>query len=88
MKKNSLLTLLALLLLAGTAHAQSSVDSTILGSDIFSLISQKGSGSVTINQSYDLRNALSRHIVSNSNTRMQGYRVRIFFDSDRTARAK
>ena len=59
MKKNSLLTLLALLLLAGTAHAQSSVDSTILGSDIFSLISQKGSGSVTINQSYDLRNALS-----------------------------
>ena len=88
MKKNSLLALLAALLLAGTAYAQSPVDSTILGADIFSLIGQKGSGSVTVNQSYEIRNALSRHIVANSNTKMQGYRVRIFFDSDQTARAK
>lgn len=88
MKKNSLLVLLAALLLAGTAHAQSPVDSTMLGADIFSLIGQKSTGSATVNQSYEIRNALSRHIVASSNTKMQGYRVRIFFDSDQTARAK
>ena len=88
MKKNNLLVLLAALLLACTAHAQTAVDSTLLGSDILSLINQKGRGSATVNQSIELRNALSRHIVSNSSTKMQGYRVRIFFDSDRTARAK
>ena len=88
MRKNNILVLLAALLLACTAHAQSPVDSTVLGADILSLISQKGTGTATVNQSYELRNALSRHIVSNSNTRMQGYRVRIFFDSDRTARAR
>ena len=88
MKKHSLPILLACLLLATAAHAQSPVDSTLLGADIFSLISQPASGSATVNQPYELRNALSRHIVSNSNTKMQGYRVRIFFDSDRTARAK
>ena len=88
MKKHILSVLTLLLLLGGTAHAQSAVDSTILGADIFSLISRKGSGTATVNQSIELRNAFSRHIVSNSNTKMQGYRVRIFFDSDRTARAK
>ena len=88
MQKNSLLTLLALLLLGCAAHAQTSVDSTLLGADIFSLINQTGSGTATVNQSFELRSALSRHIVSNSNTPIQGYRVRIFFDSDRTARAK
>ena len=88
MKKNSILALTALLLLACTTRAQSLVDSTLLGADILSLIHQKGNGTATVNQSYELRNALSRHIVSNSNTKLQGYRVRIFFDSDRTARAK
>lgn len=88
MKKNSILALTAILLLACTTRAQSLVDSTLLGADILSLIHQKGSGTATVNQSYELRNALSRHIVSNSNTKLQGYRVRIFFDSDRTARAK
>lgn len=88
MKANRLLTILAALLLALSAHAQASVDSTLLGVDILSLINQKDNGSVTVNQSIEIRNALSRHIVSNSSAKMQGYRVRIFFDSDRTARAK
>ena len=88
MKKNSLLTLLAVLLISFTASAQSTVDSTLLGVDILSLIGQKGAGSATVNQSYEIRNALSRHISANSHAKMQGYRVRIFFDSDRTARAQ
>ena len=88
MKKHILTALTLLLLFGGAAYAQSAVDSTILGADIFSLLSRKGNGNVTVNQSIELRNALSRHIVTNSNTKLQGYRVRIFFDSDRTARAK
>ena len=88
MKKNSLLTLLAVFLFSITASAQATVDSTLLGVDILSLIGQKGTGSATVNQSYEIRNALSRHISANSNAKMQGYRVRIFFDSDRTARAQ
>lgn len=88
MKCNKILILLAALVLSASVHAQSSVDSTLLGVDILSLINQKGSGSATINQSIEIRNALSRHIVANSSAKMQGYRVRIFFDSDRTARAK
>ena len=88
MKTTRLLIFLTALLLTAGARAQSSVDSTLLGVDVFSLINEKGSGSVTVNQSIEIRNALSRHITANSSTKMQGYRVRIFFDSDRTARAK
>ena len=86
MKQYHLLTLLAALTLSFAASAQAKVDSTLLGVDIFSLIGQKGAGTATVNQSYELRNALARHIVTNAGTKMQGYRVRIFFDSDRTAR--
>ena len=88
MKKTNLLTLLAALLISVTASAQATVDSTLLGVDILSLIGQKGAGTASVNQSYEIRNALARHIVSNGSTKMQGYRVRIFFDSDRTARAR
>ena len=88
MKKINLLTLLAALLISFTASAQATVDSTLLGVDILSLIGQKGAGTATVNQSYEIRNALARHIVTNAGTHMQGYRVRIFFDSDRTARAR
>lgn len=93
-----LLTLLAGLLTFGTASAQTEVqvqtpaqaqvDSTVLGMDIFSLIGQKSRGTASVSQSDEIRNALARHIEANSNTKLQGYRVRIFFDSDRTARTK
>ena len=88
MKTTRLLIFLTALLLAVGARAQSSVDSTLLGVDVFSLINEKESGSVTINQSIEIRNALSRHITANSSAKMQGYRVRIVVDSGRTARAK
>lgn len=87
-----LILLLAGLLSHGTAAAQTPVqplvDSTLLGTDIFSLIRQKGSGSANVTQSEAIRAALDRHIEANGSTKLQGYRVRIFFDSDRTARAK
>ena len=86
MRNYRFLALLAALFIGVTASAQTQaqVDSTLLGVDILSLINQNGSA----NQSREIRNALSRHIVANSSTKLQGYRVRIFFDSDRTARAK
>jgi len=90
MKRIRLLILLATLFTSTAVSAQAPVDSTLLGVDILSLISQNGSASGTafVNQSIDIRNALSRHIIANSSAKLQGYRVRIFFDSDRTARAK
>lgn len=89
LKFHRIVVLAAALLLSLNAFAQNApVDSTMLGADVLTLISQKGKGSATVNQSIEIRNALSRHIVANSNKKMQGYRVRIFFDSDRTARAK
>ena len=88
MKTSKILAITAALLLTFAASAQSKVDSTLLGVDIISLIGQKGSGTASVNQSYEIRNALARHISSNSKAKMQGYRVRIFFDSDRTARTR
>ena len=89
MKLHRIVLLAAALLLSSHAFAQtSSVDSTMLGADILTLISQKGKGSATINQSIEIRNALSRHVVANSNKKMQGYRVRIFFGNDQNARAR
>ena len=86
--KKFLPVLLAILLGSATASAQAPVDSSLLGVDILSLIGQKDNGTAIVNQSIEIRNALSRHIVANSSAKMQGYRVRIFFDSDRTARTK
>ncbi len=89
LKFHRIVILAAALLLSLNAFAQNApVDSTMLGADVLTLISQKGKGSATVNQSIEIRNALSRHIVANSNKKMQGYRVRIFFGNDRTARAK
>ena len=89
LKFHRIVVLAAALLLSLNAFAQNApVDSTMLGADVLTLISQKGKGSATVNQSIEIRNALSRHITANSSAKMQGYRVRIFFDSDRTARAK
>ena len=86
--KKFLPVLLAILLGSAIASAQAPVDSSLLGVDILSLIGQKDNGTAIVNQSIEIRNALSRHIVANSSAKLQGYRVRIFFDSDRTARAK
>ena len=90
MKKYRLLTLITALFIGVAASAQAPVDSSLLGVDILSLIHQNEgpNGTAIVNQSIEIRNALSRHIVANSSAKLQGYRVRIFFDSDRTARAK
>ena len=76
----------ALLISIECSAQRQQVDSTLLGVDIFALIGQNGGGTAAVNQSYEIRNALSRHISANTHRELQGFRVRIFFDSDRTAR--
>lgn len=46
------------------------------------------SGTVNIEQSAAVKAALSRHISRNSNRKITGYRVRIFFDNNQNARQR
>lgn len=69
-------------------HLNAAVDSSLVDSYIFDAIPQttpKGKR-VVINQSPQMREALVRHINSNSKRTLQGYRVRIFFDNSQAAR--
>lgn len=60
------------------------------GADILSLLSKVriNSGLVTVDQSPEMLNALNSHIEHNNRRRVNGYRVRIFFDNSQNARAK
>lgn len=54
------------------------VDSTLIGGDIFSIIS--------VDQPRDLRNAFGNYLTGNPDRKVTGYRVRIFFDNKQSAR--
>lgn len=66
------------------------VDPEYVGKDIFTLLAthKTGQGKVTIHQSDALRVAMDRHIARNSDRKISGYRVRIFFDNSQTARTR
>ena len=66
------------------------VDPEYVGKDIFALLATKetGKGKVTLHQSDALRLAMNRHIARNSDRKINGYRVRIFFDNSQTARGR
>lgn len=67
------------------------VDTTLAGKDIFMLmpVSEDGEGTnVSINQSPEVADAVRKHINSNKERTVKGYRVRIFFDNRQTARAE
>lgn len=67
------------------------VDTTLAGNDILALmpVSADGEGTdVSINQSPEVADALRKHIRSNRNRALKGYRVRIFFDNRQTARVE
>lgn len=57
---------------------------------IFDILAKNtpNSGTVIIEQSEALKNAVTHHVVANGHRRMSGYRVRIFFDNSQNARAK
>ncbi len=65
------------------------VDSTLLGKNIFSVMpvkSKVGTADVKVFQSQSIVNALESHIASNGSKPMSGYRIRIFFDNKQSAR--
>ncbi|MCR5351114.1 MAG: hypothetical protein K6E35_01290 [Bacteroidales bacterium] len=58
------------------------VDSTLLGRDIFSTLSER----VVVRMSPAVRSALNRQVEANAGKNISGFRIRIFFASNRTAR--
>lgn len=65
-----------------------SMDSTLVGKDIFSLLSgHGGNGStVSVHQSQHILDAFKSHVATNSSRTSTGYRVRIFNDNKQTSR--
>lgn len=66
------------------------VDSSYLNRDIFELITRQAiNGSVVkIKQSQDIVTSMQNHIANASQKRINGYRIRIFFDNKQDARVK
>ncbi|MDD2594869.1 MAG: SPOR domain-containing protein [Bacteroidales bacterium] len=68
----------------------SQVDTTLVGRSIFDVLSERdfGSGRVIISQSSSILRAMQKHAVDNNTKRINGYRVRIYFDNSRNARTQ
>lgn len=68
----------------------SSVDTTLVGKDIFLLMpdGSEGNAKVEIHQTDVVKEAMGRHVIANSGRELMGYRVRIFFDNKQTARVE
>ena len=58
------------------------VDSTLLGRDIFSVLPE----GVVVRQSSAVRAALNRQVAANADKIYNGFRIRLYFASSRTAR--
>jgi hypothetical protein len=67
----------------------SAVDTSLVGKDILKLMPKKsegGAADVEVYQSDTLETTLRKHVASNADRTLAGYRVRIFFDNRQTAR--
>ena len=66
-----------------------SVDSTLVGRNIFSIMPSAAKGDdtqVNVFQSQEILNSMDSHLTYNEKKTMTGYRIRIFFDNKQTAR--
>lgn len=85
-----IIIILALLAVSLSAHAQldsltrASMDTTLVGRDIMTLM---GEG-IHVNQTSAVRTALNKYIYSNSGKKIQGYRIRVFYDNSPQARTR
>lgn len=63
-------------------------DSSLVGKSIFELIGTKSAAGAqsAIKQSENIRSAFQRHIEASAKRKIQGYRVRIYFDNSQQAR--
>ena len=67
------------------------VDTTLVGKDVFLLMPSRDMGDVTgvtINQTDAVRDAMRRQVEDNGSRTLGGYRIRIFFDNKQTARVE
>jgi len=67
------------------------LDSAFFGHNIFNDMPSRAKGDaaeVTVRQSQQIRAAFHATMNSNPNRKLQGYRIRIFFDNSQTARAE
>ena len=87
----ALILILLPLGLGAQSTGKSTVDSTLVGKNIFSVLpstSDGDRGNVTVNQSETVRTAVSAHVRNNSTRHISGYRVRIYFDNKQTSRSE
>ncbi len=63
------------------------VDSTLIGRPVMAFINE-GGGAVEINRSAAIDMAFEKHLKNNAEKKINGYRVRIFFDNKQTARVQ
>jgi len=87
--KRILIILVAMVLGATALRAQDStavmlVDSTFVGKDILSVI---GPGA-QVNQSAPVRQALQKYVGANSGKDITGYRIRVFYNNEPSARTR
>ncbi|HPH52460.1 MAG TPA: SPOR domain-containing protein [Bacteroidales bacterium] len=66
------------------------IDTLLAGKQIFLLLNESspGGGTAVIRQSGTLRYALLNHIDTNSERKISGYRIRIYFDNSQNARVR
>ncbi len=95
--KRTAFILSVLMLFAFAANAQilnveqeekiSAVDSTLVGKSVFDVINNSA-GVADINRSASVDYALRMHVEQNSKKKLNGYRIRIFFDNKQSARVQ
>ena len=61
-------------------------DSTLVGTTIFQLLQQEGSGSVELDQPQEMEQAYQLYLKANGEKKRNGYRIRLFFSNKQTAR--
>lgn len=69
---------------------ESQIDSSFYGINIFSLVSHSESdeGTVKISQSSDVLSGMDKHITANKSKKINGWRIRIYFDNNQNARSQ
>ena len=63
------------------------VDSTLVGKSVYDVING-GDGNVVINKSASVDKAFEKYLNNNSSKKLNGFRIRIFFDNKQTARVQ
>ena len=62
-------------------------DSSLVGTTIFQLLEQqKENGRVQLNQPLEMESAYARYVKANGEKKLNGYRIRLFFDNKQSAR--